>query len=151
MNTARRQRYTMRTLPLPLLLTLALAQNTSVPQQPKQPIPIVTSASVPVYPQVPLLSQITGAVRLRLSTDGSHVTSMEIESGPAILANAAEENIRTWQLEQHKPTTFEATFTYTLLPATCDAAGHCNPRENDEVLLHLPTDVQIRTRAVVLN
>ena len=151
MITARIQRSAFQMLPLPLLLTLALAQNTSVAQQPKQPIPVVTSASVPVYPQVPLLAQITGAVRLRLSTDGSHVTLMDIESGPAILANAAEENVRTWQFEPHKATTFEATFTYTLLPATCDAAGHCNARENDEVLLHLPTDVQIRTRAVVLN
>ena len=151
MITARIQRSAFQMLPLPLLLTLALAQNTSVAQQPKQPIPVVTSASVPVYPQVPLLAQITGAVRLRLSTDGNHVTLMDIESGPSILANAAEENVRTWQFEPHKATTFEATFTYTLLPATCDAAGHCNARENDEVLLHLPTDVQIRTRAVVLN
>lgn len=151
MNIAQRQRFNIRTLPFPLLLMLALPQNTSVAQQPNNPVPVVTSASVPLYPQVPLLAQITGAVRLRISTDGNHVTSMEIESGPAILANAAGENIKTWQFEPHKPTTFEATFTYTLLPATCDAAGHCNARENDDVLLHLPTDVQIRTRAVVLN
>jgi hypothetical protein len=151
MNTAQKRRNNIRTLPLPLLLMLALAPNTSVAQQPKAPVPVVSSSSVPLYPQVPLLAQITGVVRLRLSTDGSHVASMEIESGPAILANAAEETIKTWQFEPHKPTTFETTFTYTLLPATCDAAGHCNARENDEVLLHLPTDVQIRTRAVILN
>ena len=151
MKTAPRNRYNIRTLPLPLFLMLALAQNTSVAQQPKESVPVVTSGSMPLYPQVPLLAQITGVVRLRVSTDGSRVTSMEMESGPAILANAAEESIKTWQFAQHKPTTFETTFTYTLLPATCDAAGHCNARENDEVLLHLPTDVQIRTRAVVLN
>jgi Gram-negative bacterial TonB protein C-terminal len=151
MNTARRHRYNIRSLPFPLFLTLALAPNTSIAQQPKGPVPVVASASAPLYPSIPLMAQITGVVRLRLSTDGTHVTSMEIESGPAILANAAEENIKTWQFEPHKPTTFEAMFTYTLLPATCDAAGHCNGRENDEVLLHLPTDVQIRTRAVILN
>jgi len=157
MNIARRQRYNIRMLPFPLVLALALAvaPNTSVARQPNQqpnnPVPVVTSASVPLYPRIVLMAQITGVVRLRVSTDGNHVTSMEMESGAPILANAAEESIKTWQFEPHKPTTFETTFTYKLLPMTCDAKGQCNGRENDEVLLHLPTDVQISTRAAVLN
>ena len=155
MNTARRHRYSIRMLPFPLVLALALAlalaPNTSVAQQPSNPVPVVTSASVPLYPRIVLMAQITGVVRLRVSTDGNRVTSMEMESGASILANAAEENIKTWQFEPHKPATFETTFTYKLLPMTCDAKGQCNGRENDEVLLHLPTDVQISTRAAVLN
>lgn len=155
MNTARRHKYTIRMLPFTLLLMLALAPNTSVAQQPNQqpnnPVPVVSSASVPLYPRIPLVSQITGVVRLRISTDGNRVTSMELESGQPILANAAEECIKTWQFEPHKPTTFVTTFTYRLLPMTCDAKGNCNGRENDEVLLHLPTEVQISTRAAVLN
>jgi hypothetical protein len=151
MNTARRHRYSIRVLPFTLLLALALAPNTSVAQQPKEPIPVVSSASVPLYPRILLTAQITGVVRLRVSTDGNRVTTMEMESGQPILANAAEENIRTWQFEPHKPTTFETTFTYKLLPMTCDAKGNCNGRENDEVLIHFPTDVQIGTRAAVLN
>jgi Gram-negative bacterial TonB protein C-terminal len=151
MNTARRHRYNIRMLPFTLLLALALAPNTSVAQQPKEPVPVVSSASVPLYPRIPLVAQITGVVRLRISTDGKHVTTMEMESGQPILANAAEENIKTWQFEPHKPTTFETTFTYKLLPMTCDAKGQCNGRENDEVLLHFPTNVQISTRAAVLN
>jgi Gram-negative bacterial TonB protein C-terminal len=153
MNTARKHRYSIRLLPFPLLLALALAlaPNTSVAQQPKEPIPVVSSASVPLYPRIPLVAQITGVVRLRVSTDGNRVTTMEMESGQPILANAAEESIKTWQFEPHKPTTFETTFTYKLLPMTCDAKGNCNGRENDEVLLHFPTEVQISTRAAVLN
>ncbi len=151
MNIARTQRYNIRMLPFPLFLALALAlaPNTSVAQQPNNPAPVVTSASVPLYPRIPLIAQITGVVRLRVSTDGSRVTSMEMESGPPILANAAEENVKTWQFEPHKPTTFETTFTYKLLPMTCDAKGQCNGRQNDEGLLHFPTDVQINTRAAV--
>jgi Gram-negative bacterial TonB protein C-terminal len=151
MNTARRQRHSVRALPFPLLLTLALAPNTSVGQQPTEPVPVVTNASVPLYPRIALIAHIMGVVRFRLSTDGSHVTSVEVENGPPLLAKAAEENIKTWQFERHKPTTFEATFTYKLLPATCDAKGNCNGVENDEVLLHLPTNVEIAAREAVLD
>jgi hypothetical protein len=151
MTLERRRRYNVRTIAFLLLLALALAPNRSVAQQSKEAIPVVIGATVPLYPRIAVIAHITGVIRFRLSTDGSHVTSIAVESGQPMLAKAAEENIKTWQFEKHKPTTFGATFTYKLLPAKCDAEGNCNGPENDEVLLHLPTEANITTKEVVVN
>src|SRR5882672_160306 len=92
---------------LGVLLTLGLGANMSVAQQAKKLMPTVASASVPLYPRVIRAARIQGDVTLRLSTDGERVSAVEVESGPPMLAQAAKDNVKTWQCEPHTPTNFE--------------------------------------------
>ncbi len=124
--------------------------GTDCAAQQKGTLPSVASASVPFYPRIHQLAHIEGVVRLRISTNGSRASSIEIESGPPMLAQAAKENIKTWRFDQHTPTTFEATFRYTLLPSRCDSKCNCDSAEKASVHLQLPSDVEVSAKEVLL-
>jgi hypothetical protein len=49
---------------------------------------------------------------MRVTTDGHGVTDVKIISGPPILAQPAESNVRTWKFADHPPTTFTVTYVY---------------------------------------
>lgn len=117
-----------------------------VAAQTKAPLPKVTSASVPFYPRFAPPARIQGVVTLRLSTDGKRVSTISDESGPPMLVQAAKENVRTWQFEPHRPTGFEVTFHYKLLPTKCDSECVCDSEEKESVLLELPTNVDVNAR-----
>lgn len=122
---------------LGLAVILAEFPTISFARQAEKELPVVIAASVPLYPRTPLIAHIFGTVRIRVTTDGSAVSSMNSESGPPMLVKAAKENIQTWQFEKHKPTTFFVTFQYRLEDtATCRF-------ENGTVTLHLPSQVEI--------
>jgi|ERR1700733_5081074 hypothetical protein len=144
MSTVRRSWYSVhpRTTWVLVLLTLGLGANMSTAQESKQPSPRVASAGVPLYPRTSQLAHIEGVVRLRLSTDGKRVSTIEVESGQPMLVKAAQENVKTWEFEEHNPTTFEATFRYKILPQSeCDI-------DNGTVLLRLPTEVEVSAKGV---
>ncbi len=122
---------------------LLLAFLPSAAQQVKAPAPKVVSASVPFYPRVAPAARIQGVVTLRLSTDGKRVSAIEAESGPPMLAQAAKENVKTWQFEPHTPMSFEVTFHYKLLSYECDSECRCESTEKESVLLQLPTHVEV--------
>lgn len=105
-------------------------------------LPVVTSASVPLYPRTALLAHIQGTVKIRATTDGNTVSALDAESGPPMLVQAAEDNIRTWQFEEHKPVTFVVTFHYTI-----EEPPQCGP-DNATVILHMPSDVQVNAKGV---
>ena len=107
-------------------------------------LPEVTSAAVPFYPRVVQVAHIEGDVQLRISTDGTRVSSVEITSGQPILAKAAEENVKTWQFEPHAPSTFSVTFRYRLLASKCDRECNCASSERPSVVLQLPTKVEVQ-------
>jgi TonB family protein len=133
---------------LEVLLTLGLGANMSVAQPAKKLLPTVASASVPLYPRVIRAARIQGNVTLRLSTDGERVSAAEVESGPPMLAQAAKDNVKTWQFEPHTPTNFEVTFHYKLLlPSKCDSECNCDSEEKESVLLQLPTNVDVSAKA----
>ncbi len=115
-------------------------------QQTKAKLPKVASASVPFYPRFAPPARIQGVVTLRLSTDGKRVSAVGAESGPPMLIQAAKENVRTWQFEQHRPTSFEVTFHYKLLPTKCDSECTCDSEEKESVLLQLPTNVEVSAK-----
>jgi TonB family protein len=51
----------------------------------------------PVYPALALQAGIAGTVRLRIVLDGhGGVDSVKVVSGPAVLAGAAQDNIKKW-------------------------------------------------------
>lgn len=131
-----------------VLVLFILGAMMAVGQQ--KPLPSVISASVPLYPRTPQMAHIEGTVRLRISTDGNRVASSEVQSGQPILAKAAQDNVKTWEFEQHSPTTFEATFRYKLLPSKCDAECNCDSVEKPSVLLKLPSDVEVNAKELMV-
>lgn len=148
MNTMRHGLH-VRTTGVLVLFILGLGAIVSVGQQ-KKLLPSVLSASVPLYPRIPQMAHIEGVVRLRLSTDGNRVASVEVQSGQPMLAQAAQDNVKTWQFEPHSPTTFEATFRYKLLPSKCDAECNCDSAEKPWVLLQLPSNVEVNAKELMV-
>lgn len=132
-----------------ILLVLGLGGVMAVGQQ-KKPLPNVLRASVPFYPRMSQAAHIEGVVRLRVSTDGNRVASVEVQSGQPMLAQAAQDNVKTWRFQTHSPTTFEATFHYKLLPSKCDAECNCDSVEKPSVLLRLPTDVEVSAKELMV-
>src|ERR1700704_5854762 len=72
----------------------------------KAALPMVASASVPLYPPIARTANIEGVRHVRVTTDGQRVKTAHAEDGPKLLAAAAEETVRTWQFAVHEPSTF---------------------------------------------
>ena len=125
-----------------LMLILGGVLSPAFGQKADRDSPVVAAASVPLYPRTALLAHIQGTVKIRVTTDGKKISSLDAESGPPMLAQAAEENIRTWQFEEHKPTRFLAIFEYRI-----EEPGVC-AIENSTVVLHMPLDIQISAKGV---
>jgi hypothetical protein len=107
-----------------------------------QRVPLIRSASVPIYPVAARAARIEGKVVLEISTNGHEVSKVEVKNGPPMLASAARENIATWHFEDHKPITFGSIFQYQIVePASC---GY----ENGTATLKLPTFVEIRVNGL---
>jgi len=121
----------------------ALASFGQEAPQPAQKLPLVKSGDMPFYPQLPRIAQIEGEVHLRITTDGLAVASVTVESGPPMLAKAAEENVKTWKFEPHKPTSFPVLFSYHLDKEMVTYS--CDPDIPDDgtVVLKLPREVDI--------
>jgi Gram-negative bacterial TonB protein C-terminal len=110
-------------------------------------LPVVISAAVPIYPRLARETQIEGIVNLRVTTDGNKASRIDYENGPAMLARAAQENINTWKFQEHKPTSFEATFRYKFLPDGPACADDADTNDAT-VLLKLPSEAEITARAL---
>lgn len=124
---------------LNLCAAISLAQS-------GQELPIVKSGEMPLYPPLPRLARIEGDVQLRVTTDGSGVSSIAVQSGQLMLARSAQDNVKTWKFVPHKPTVFVTLFSFRITKE--ESCKHDDP-DNGEVILRLPTYVQITTRALV--
>jgi imidazolonepropionase-like amidohydrolase len=103
-------------------------------------LPVVISAATPSFPHLANQMNVHGDVRLRVSTDGEKVISFADESGPALLRQTTEGNIRTWVFEKHEPTSFEVTFRYHIEdPHSCEIG-------DSTVTMYLPSEVQISAK-----
>ncbi|HLW99453.1 MAG TPA: energy transducer TonB [Candidatus Acidoferrales bacterium] len=98
---------------------------------------MISSAQVPLYPQVARIVNVEGVVHIRVTTDGHRVVSAQIKDGNKLLSASAEENIKSWYFSPHEPTTFTVTYTYKLVTDLQPVQN--NPR----VLLKLPTEVEV--------
>jgi outer membrane biosynthesis protein TonB len=122
------------------IVLLSFFANASAPAQSpasKVALPMVASAAVPLYPPLAHAANMEGIVHVRVTTDGQRVKAAHAEDGPKPLAEAAEENARTWQFAVHEPTTFTVTYKYSL-PTNWNSDSN-----NPVVVLHLPTEVQV--------
>jgi hypothetical protein len=126
-----------------LMASLALALvsiilTPAVAQESKVALPRVAGAAVPLYPPLARRTQVQGIVHVKITTDGQRAVTAHADDGPKLLAAAAEENARTWQFATHEATTFTVTYHYKLV------AGMKGDPENPEVVLRLPTEVEVR-------
>ena len=111
-------------------------------QNAAQGVPLVTTGAMPLYPRPALAAHIQGIVKLRVTTDGEKVASVETESGPPMLVKAAKENVLTWKFDEHKPTTFVTTFEYVI-----EREAKCG-FSNGVSTLKLPLEVRISSKGV---
>jgi TonB family protein len=129
----------LRLLLLFVLLVACAIPSPAQTAQPSQKMPVVKSGAMPLYPPLASAARIQGEVHLRVTTDGSGVVSVTVESGHPMLAKAVEENVRTWRFELHEPTSFSTVFAYHLR-----AEPQCEPsKAGSEVHLELPTRAEI--------
>ena len=133
-----------------IFLLVAIAAVRACDAQSQKPFPVVSRADVPFYPRVAQAAHIDGVVRLRIVTDGDKVSSIDIKSGPPMLARAAEENVETWRFERHSPADFEATFRYVLLPSQCDSKCNCGDTQHSTARLRLPESVEVDAKTVMI-
>jgi len=105
-------------------------------------MPVVLSGGIPIYPLMARTARIEGTVVLKVMTDGTSVSQIDVKSGPPMLAAAAKENVSTWKFLSHTPTWFEVTFQFHISePASC---GY----ENGTTTLKLPTLVEINVNVL---
>src|SRR5665213_180804 len=106
-----------RTLMQPMLFALfILFSNTTLSsQEPKfDDPPLVLAAQMPLYPVIARAARVFGTVKIKVTTDGKKVTSLDAVSGPAMLVKFTKANILTWEFAEHKPSTFETTYEYVI-------------------------------------
>jgi hypothetical protein len=101
----------MRALTLALLIC-CFAPMRVASQQDSQALPTVTKFDCPQYPERARLAHISGTVTMRVTTDGHAVIDVKVISGPQILAQPAESNVRTWKFADHPPTNFTVIYVY---------------------------------------
>jgi hypothetical protein len=101
-------------------------------------LPRVAAAAVPLYPPLARATHVEGIVHVKIKTDGRRVVAVHVEDGHSLLAEAAEKNVQTWEFQVHEATSFTVTYHYKLVP------GLKGDPENPEVILRLPTYVEVR-------
>lgn len=117
-----------------ILLPIARAQNAD------QATPVVISATMPLYPKIAVAARVEGTVKIKVTTNGKSVVSLETLRGPAMLVQETKKEILTWKFDENKPSTFISTFDYSFSdPPSCSYT-------NSIVNAQLPLKVDIRIR-----
>jgi hypothetical protein len=136
------KRFKVRILPGVGLLMLGGMLSLVLAQKAQQNLPLLTAGAMPLYPLVALHARIEGIVKIRVSTDGKKVSSLEVVSGPPMLSEAARNNILTWEFAEHRPTTFVTTFEYIIEdPPQCEFS-------NGTSVLNLPLQAHISAKGL---
>jgi hypothetical protein len=111
-------------------------------QQTDRNLPLVLTGEMPLYPVIARAARVQGIVKIKVSTDGEKVVSLDVKSGPPMLVRFAENNLKTWKFAEHKPTTFVTTFEYVI-----EETSYCG-YQNGNVNLYLPSEVRITASGV---
>jgi hypothetical protein len=125
-----------------LMVTALLGATNMVNAKSMQPVlPTIVSARVPSYPALAKLQKAQGIVKMRLTTDGHKVITVEPLEGHPALIKAAKANVETWEFQEHKAITFETIFAFAI-----KVVPPCEPNDErlDVITLRLPASVEIR-------
>jgi len=77
---------------------------------------------------------------MQVTTDGHVVSDVKIISGPQILAQPAESNVRTWKFADHPPTSFTVAYFYVF-----EGNHKKDPATNCAAKMELPETVTVST------
>ncbi|WP_306589372.1 hypothetical protein [Geothrix sp. 21YS21S-4] len=99
-------------------------------------IPIISSAKLPIYPANARIANISGIVKVRVSTDGISVAKVTSLEGPPMLVGAVKDMISEWKFLQHEPAEFTVTIQYLLTT--------CPVRVSDVVVFDLEKKIVIK-------
>lgn len=88
--------------------------NASGLQDQEHPDLTLEHADVPFYPPIARAGRISGAVGITVQVKDGSVSDATAKSGPAILATAAAENVRTWRFHRWVNTRFSTKFIYRI-------------------------------------
>jgi hypothetical protein len=77
-------------------------------------LPTVTAFECPKYPAKARSMHLQGSAQLKITTDGHHITHIEVLPSHPILAEEAIKNVRTWAFADHNATSFVVAYHYTL-------------------------------------
>jgi len=127
------------TIAMPILsglLSPAFAQNAGAE------LPLVVAGKMPLYPIMARAARVQGVVKIKVTTNGKKVTSVDVESGPPMLVKFAEENVLSWEFTEHKPTTFVTTFEYVI-----EETAECE-YTNGASVLKLPLEIHISAKGL---
>jgi hypothetical protein len=111
-------------------------------QDAKHELPLVIGGKMPLYPIMARTARIEGIVKVRVTTDGEKVGSIQAESGPPMLVRFVKENVLTWEFTKHNPTTFVTTFEFVL-----EGPDQCS-YSNGVSVLRLPLEARISAHAL---
>jgi hypothetical protein len=111
-------------------------------KEPAVSLPRVRAAAVPFYPPAAHTANISGIVRVAVTTDGHRVTEVKVldDGRNPALGRAAQENASTWVFAVHDATTFTVTYRYILEKDLPDIKSNA---PNSKVVLRFPTDVEV--------
>ena len=102
-------------------------------------------ADVPAYPQLARTARVFGTVLVEVTVKDGTVIKTQVKSGPPLLAQSTEENIRSWRFNSLVNTTFTTKFVYQL-----ETKEQLDP-QNPKVELQLPLIVKITAVPVQLD
>lgn len=125
-----------------LMILCGMLPLASLAQKADQELPLVVAGKLPLYPIMARAARVQGVVKIKVTTDGKKVTSVDVESGPPMLVKFAKEDILSWEFTEHKPTAFVTTFEYVIEePAECGYS-------NGAAVLKLPLEVHISVKGL---
>lgn len=108
--------------------------------QQQSPQLTVTKFECPTYPHKAESMRLQGMVILQVTTDGHAVTAVKLTTGHPVLAQAAEENVRTWEFADHAPATFEVRYFFQEGKGKRDSVTKCSAK------LEMPSKVTVLTQ-----
>lgn len=128
-----------------LIVTLQIASNALADDL--QERVDIKRIMIPQYPRLGLLAAVSGTVtaKLKAAPDGS-VQEVVVESGPALLRDAARKALLRWQLSSCSEGVGRTCFVAAVLKF--ELRGRCElPRCLSEVEVVLPSTIIVRSEA----
>jgi hypothetical protein len=107
--------------------------------EPPQVTGFVTAFQCPAYPPSAKKIRLQGMVNIQVATDGGKIVDLKV-SGHPLLAQAAEENVRTWKLADNAPKSFAVNYSYVF-----DGEYEPDPVYKCRAKLQLPDKVEVST------
>lgn len=85
--------------------------------------------------------RLQGTVKMEVTTDGHHITKIEVLASHPVLSEEAVKNVKTWKFVDHAPTTFLVTYNFSN-----EGQWEKDPVTDCAAKMDLPTEVDVSTK-----